>query len=252
MLKVPALVNVLFVVVVRKVTGNVLVEVSVIVAPGLLVNVTGVTPLPASVTRPEPLIFSAPKLSQLLSVSVAVPVTFVVAVAPVVSSPDPVTTPPLQLKVPFTVGAPVPCKVPLDKFRFCSVVKPLKLTVAPPIFPGMLAVTGVFSETVPALNVALPVPARLSAAAVRLTPPENAMFLVVPAVVRVKLSSLVLALNPPMVSTLIVPLVVASEMFWPLPAALRTYLLVNRLPPAVVSSRNIPPVVAVAVTTPVP
>ena len=110
----PALAKVLLVAVVIKVIGKVLVEVSVIVAPGLLVRVTGVTPLPASVTRPEPLIFSAPKLSQLLSVSVAVPVTFVVAVAPVVSSPDPVTTPPLQLNVLFSVRSLVPVSVPAD------------------------------------------------------------------------------------------------------------------------------------------
>ena len=59
------------------------------------------------------------------------PVTFVVAVAPVVSSPDPVTTPPLQLNVLFSVSPGVSFSVPALTVRLGVFATTFKASVPP-------------------------------------------------------------------------------------------------------------------------
>src|SRR5439155_14966022 len=80
---------------------------SAITPPALLVNVTGVAPLPPRFTLPLEEIFTVQFVRQNVWTTVALPVTLLVDAAGVVSSPAPVSVPPDQLNALFTVMAPL-------------------------------------------------------------------------------------------------------------------------------------------------
>ena len=125
--------------------------------------------------------------------------------------PVPFIVPPLHVRLLLIFTAPVPCSVPQEKFNVPIVdsVVPLKLTVAPLILTGRVAVTGVFSTTAPLVYLAAPVPARPRLLAERLVPPLNMMS---PAEVKERLSSLEIV--PETVMVLVAGPVVVMLLDW--------------------------------------
>src|SRR5437016_4649522 len=91
LVNVPSLTKLLLVVVVPKVIGVLLADVSLTTPPALFVRLTGTEPLPASESCP--LRFSVPEFSQRLSVRPTLPFSVVVEPAAVVSNPAPVIVP---------------------------------------------------------------------------------------------------------------------------------------------------------------
>ncbi len=79
-----------------------------------------------------------------------------VALAPVVSNPAPVTVPPDQLNALFTVTLPLPDRIPPDMLRDATVLAALMLTVPDVNVRPALALSGPLAVKVPPLMVRLP------------------------------------------------------------------------------------------------